>query len=298
MDLIKIGKYIAGKRKGLGLTQKQLAEKLGMSDKSVSKWERGVCLPDVSVYMELCDILGININEFLAGEDISEENIIKKSEDNLIQVTKDSKYKQKNLKSIIVVLIIITMIAVVSLGAIAFCNLSQPQNYITAVDQDSAEMKTAEILSGIDGAFLFRYFTGDEFETLTVYMSEYRSGKLITKNEVAHLSYEGIDSATEGMIVLVPVFEESMVKLIVTDDLGKCSTTIPILEDAENRTHYIRSATQIEEDIPIQYDTEQGLMALIYGKDWIRWIPIEEVENKNAEINNDYVYYFSFQFGK
>ena len=71
MDLIKIGKYIAEKRKGLGLTQKQVAEKLGMSDKSVSKWERGICLPDVSIYMELCDILGISINEFLAGEDIS-----------------------------------------------------------------------------------------------------------------------------------------------------------------------------------------------------------------------------------
>ena len=49
MDLVKIGKYIAGKRKALGMTQKQLAEKLNMSDKSVSKWERGICLPDVSV---------------------------------------------------------------------------------------------------------------------------------------------------------------------------------------------------------------------------------------------------------
>ena len=65
MDLIKIGKYIAGKRKGLGLTQRQLAEKLGMSDKSVSKWERGICLPDVSIYSELCRILGISLNEFL-----------------------------------------------------------------------------------------------------------------------------------------------------------------------------------------------------------------------------------------
>ena len=80
MDLIKIGKYIAEKRKALGLTQKQLAEQLGMSDKSVSKWERGICLPDVSVYMELCGILGISMNEFLAGEDISEENIVKIAE--------------------------------------------------------------------------------------------------------------------------------------------------------------------------------------------------------------------------
>ena len=54
MDLVKIGKYIAAKRKEKGMTQKQLAEKLGMSDKSVSKWERGICLPDVSVYTDLC----------------------------------------------------------------------------------------------------------------------------------------------------------------------------------------------------------------------------------------------------
>ena len=51
MDLVKIGSYIAEKRKSLGMTQKQLAEKLGKSDKSVSKWERGICLPDVSVYL-------------------------------------------------------------------------------------------------------------------------------------------------------------------------------------------------------------------------------------------------------
>lgn len=75
MDLIKIGKYIAFKRKEQGLTQKQLAEKLNMSDKSVSKWERGICLPDVSVYLELCKILDISIHEFLAGEDIPKEKI-------------------------------------------------------------------------------------------------------------------------------------------------------------------------------------------------------------------------------
>ena len=97
MDLIKIGKYIAEKRKALGLTQKQLAEKLNMSDKSVSKWERGICLPDVSIYMELCSILRISINEFLAGEDIGTENVIEKSDSNLIQITKESKKKQKNL---------------------------------------------------------------------------------------------------------------------------------------------------------------------------------------------------------
>ena len=145
MDLVKIGKYIAGKRKALGMTQKQLAEKLNMSDKSVSKWERGICLPDVSVYMELCEILGISINEFLAGEDIDAENVEKKSEDNIIQVTKDSKKKQKNLKSILAVVTTFAVIMVLVLGAVFVHKVMEPKNYITAVDRTSAEMKTAEL---------------------------------------------------------------------------------------------------------------------------------------------------------
>lgn len=298
MDLIKIGKYIAEKRKRLGMTQKQLAEKIGMSDKSVSKWERGICLPDVSVYMELCDILGIRINEFLAGEDISEENIRKKSEDNLIQVTKDSAHKQKNLKRMIAVLIIITILAGASLGVVIYHNLSQPQNYITAVNRDSSEMKMAELLSGVDGAFLFKYSSKDKFRKLTVYMSEYQSGELVNKTKVADLSYEDIDSTSEGMIVFVPEFETFTVKLIVTDHYAKYATSIPILENVENRAYYGRSAAQIEKDIPIQYHAEQGLVALIYGKDGLHGVPIQQIENGEADSNNDYVYYFSIQFDK
>ncbi len=156
MDLIKIGRYIADKRKALGLTQKQVADKLGMSDKSVSKWERGICLPDVSIYITLCDILGISINEFLAGEDIREENYIQKSEDNLIRIARESKYKLKNLKRAIMGLAFIILITSFSLGIILVQKYSYPRNYITAVDKDGPEMKTAELLSGVDGAFLIQ----------------------------------------------------------------------------------------------------------------------------------------------
>lgn len=113
MNLIKIGKYIAEKRKKIGITQRQLAEQLNMSDKSVSKWERGVCLPDVSVYIELCQILGISINEFLAGEDIAQENIEKMSEENIIGVATDNKQKQKHLKVIISALLVVLLAVVV-----------------------------------------------------------------------------------------------------------------------------------------------------------------------------------------
>ena len=70
MDLIKIGKYIAFCRKKKNLTQEQLAEKLYITDRAVSKWERGLSLPDASIMLELCNILGINVNELLIGEEI------------------------------------------------------------------------------------------------------------------------------------------------------------------------------------------------------------------------------------
>ena len=298
MDLVKIGKYIAGKRKALGMTQKQLAEKLNMSDKSVSKWERGICLPDVSVYMELCEILGISINEFLAGEDIDAENVEKKSEDNIIQVTKDSKKKQKNLKSILAVVTTFAVIMVLVLGAVFVHKVMQPKNYITAVDRTSAEMKTAELLSGADGAYLFNFYAKEEYKTLTIYLSEYQAGELINKSKVADLDYDGIESAKRGVIAVIPDFELFRVKLIIADDYSKCSTDFPILENVENREYYGRSATQVEGEVPIQRDTEQGLMALIYGEDELEAIPVKEMEQGNFREKNDYVYYLSFRFGK
>ena len=298
MDLVKIGKYIAGKRKALGMTQKQLAEKLNMSDKSVSKWERGICLPDVSVYMELCEILGISINEFLAGEDIDAENVEKKSEDNIIQVTKDSKKKQKNLKSILAVVTTFAVIMVLVLGAVFVHKVMQPKNYITAVDRTSAEMKTAELLSGTDGAYLFNFYVKEEYKTLTIYLSEYQAGELINKSKVADLDYDGLESAKRGVIAVIPDFELFRVKLIIADDYSKCSTDFPILENVENREYYGRRATQVEGEVPIQRDTEQGLMALIYGEGGLETIPVKEMEQGNFREKNDYVYYLSFRFGK
>ena len=298
MDLVKIGKYIAGKRKALGMTQKQLAEKLNMSDKSVSKWERGICLPDVSVYMELCEILGISINEFLAGEDIDAENVEKKSEDNIIQVAKDSKKKQKNLKSILAVVTTFAVIMVLVLGVVFVHKVMQPKNYITAVDRTSAEMKTAELLSGADGAYLFNFYAKEEYKTLTIYLSEYQAGELINKSKVADLDYDGLESAKRGVIAVIPDFELFRVKLIIADDYSKCSTDFPILENVENREYYGRSATQVEGEVPIQRDTEQGLMALIYGEGGLETIPVKEMEQGNFREKNDYVYYLSFRFGK
>ena len=296
MDLVKIGRYVAGKRKDLGLTQRQLAEKLGMSDKSVSKWERGICLPDVSVYEEYCSSLGISINEFLAGEDIAQENIVKKSEDNLIQVTTDSKHRQNKLKAIIAVLSVIVLAAVM-IVSVFLLRANQPKNYIVPVDPNSAEMKTAELLSGMDGAFLYHYRTSDSFQRLTVSVSEYQSGKRIDRGNNV-ISYESIGSPAEGMIVIVPNFEDFTVKLVIADQSAKLSTEIPILDAVEGREYIGRSASQIEAETDIRFDEEQYILALIYDNDIMHVLNIQEFENGNIPLDNDYMYIFSVSFSK
>ena len=74
MDQIKTGRFIAEKRKEQNLTQVQLAEKLGITNRAVSKWETGKSLPDASIMLELCDVLNITVNDLLNGEVVSMEN--------------------------------------------------------------------------------------------------------------------------------------------------------------------------------------------------------------------------------
>ena len=90
MELQKIGKYIAAKRKAEGLTQEALAQLLGVTNKAVSKWENGKCLPDLSHYEALCEILHISVNELMAGKDIEETELKKVSEQSLKEVLRSN----------------------------------------------------------------------------------------------------------------------------------------------------------------------------------------------------------------
>lgn len=301
MDLVKIGKYIAEKRKALGLTQKQLAEKLGMSDKSVSKWERGVCLPDVSVYLELCKILGITINEFLAGEDISEENLTEKAEDNLIQVAKDSKHRQKHLKGMIAVLALTAVLAIAAAGVMWYRSVRTPKNFIAPYSMDSPEMNIARILSGPDSAMLFQYSADETFRTMTLYLTEYHYSEQVSKTEIAGLGYDDfsdVTSMSKGMIALIPDFEAFQVDVYITDSACKYQTKFPILENVENREVFGRSGTEITEDTALVYDKELGLGAFFYGENGLSAYSVEDLEKRNVELNNEYTYYVSVEFSK
>ena len=96
MDLIKIGKFISTKRKEKNLTQEELAEKLLITDRAVSKWERGLSLPDADKMLDLCNILDINVNELLIGEENMKDEK-KKTDELLIELAKQDELKNKRL---------------------------------------------------------------------------------------------------------------------------------------------------------------------------------------------------------
>ena len=111
MDQIKIGRFIAERRKLQGLTQAQLAEKLNITDRAVSKWETGRSLPDATLMLALCEILGISVNELLCGEKVSMENNQEKNEQLLLEMAKEIERKNKTIWSAMWIIMIVSILA-------------------------------------------------------------------------------------------------------------------------------------------------------------------------------------------
>ena len=97
MDQIKIGKFIAECRKKNKLTQMQLAEKLNITDRAISKWENGKTMPDSSIMLDLCKELKINVNELLSGEVINMDNYNEKAEELLVEMKKQKEEADKKM---------------------------------------------------------------------------------------------------------------------------------------------------------------------------------------------------------
>ena len=125
MNQIKIGKFIAERRKNTNLTQMQLAEKLGITDKAVSKWERGVAMPDSSIMLELCDILRISVNELLSGERINMENNNQKNEQLLLEKAKELEKKTKTIWNAMWTIMTVSIIGLI--GGLAIIAYFMPE---------------------------------------------------------------------------------------------------------------------------------------------------------------------------
>ena len=104
MNQEKIGKFIAEKRKSKNLTQEEFAEKLGVSSKSVSRWENGKCMPDLSLLIPISKELDISINELMSGEILSQEEYLEKSEENIVKVVDNVKKLEKKKKKLLILL--------------------------------------------------------------------------------------------------------------------------------------------------------------------------------------------------
>ena len=121
MDLRKIGKFIANERTKKGLTQESLAEKLDISDRSISKWERGICLPDSAHMVELCNILDISINDLFSGERINMKDSKKISEKQLLELARLKEEKDKQLLALewaigaVAVIILFTLVIIAAI---------------------------------------------------------------------------------------------------------------------------------------------------------------------------------------
>ncbi len=119
MDQVKIGKFIAECRKNKKLTQAQLAEKLNITDRAISKWETGKGMPDSSIMLDLCRELEITVNELLSGEVIKMNEYNKKAEENLLEMKKQKEESDKRLLTIEIVMGVITMVMYLALVMIA-----------------------------------------------------------------------------------------------------------------------------------------------------------------------------------
>ena len=152
MNQEKIGKFIANMRKEKNLTQEELATKLGITKNAVSKWERGLCLMDMALLKPLSDILGVSVNEILAGEIIEDKDIEKKSEENIVKLTelidlKTIRYGIIGMALFFIVLIIISFFKDTSPSALV--SLLCAYNSITFLSRYKIKKTQSDFISGI-----------------------------------------------------------------------------------------------------------------------------------------------------
>ena len=215
MNVKKVGEFIKQKRKEKKLTQKELAEKLSITDRAISKWERGICCPDISILKELSSILEVSVNELLAGEEI--EKLEKEKTDDVLvdsvkQYTAVEKKKNKKLLIITIILLIFYVGLVIAM-------------YLTFNQVNKTDGLNWEIIQ--NKRLADRFYTALEnydYETLKQMQREsYGYGRIINEDEIEDENkcdeYEQQRKNSElesepGLICMLKYFEEEGVKFI------------------------------------------------------------------------------------
>ena len=283
MDQIKIGKYISEKRKAAGLTQEQFAEKLGKSGKAVSKWERGVCLPDVSVYTELCDILGITLNEFFAGEGSN---------------------RSDRLKKILAAITVIALILAAILGLLVKKEGYLLTNYIKVLDESTQESRIAETVT-TESPLLFSFEVDEEYYSASIIIREFRNGVNNGSGGGPQLSFTGDDKRRGTIAIVSDALTGNAISMILSSQNNKISIGTgldEVLTDPEKNTDYVISlAGQSYDVIRVKANEEIPLGALYASTRDEDHFPgmaktMDETVNAISTAAPEYCYLFSVKF--
>ena len=205
MDMEKIGRFIAACRKEKGFTQDDLAELLGITQKSVSRWETGKNLPDASLFKPLCDTLGISINELFAGEKIEKERAAQKADENIVSIVSDNNRRKRILGRIIAVFAVLCFaLMAVFTGSSSKANklktdLDSAQKDIRQLQEQIQERPVNvieyhaysntenDILSSFGKHIILRSFDSypdKSFDSLELFLSVYESGQEVRSERV------------------------------------------------------------------------------------------------------------------
>lgn len=193
MNQEKIGKFIAECRKEKNLTQVQLAEKLNMSYKSISKWETGRGMPDSSIMLELCNYLGISVNELLSGEHLKEQEYQEKANENIISIAKESDKNRKIKNRIIVVIVAIFLcLLLIFIINIAYKNIETNVKYDDRLIE--CKIENDNIICSFNGSSLVTLYSqkvNTDKETLI-----FINGKMLLQNKI-YSHFETWDSMAQ-----------------------------------------------------------------------------------------------------
>ena len=181
MNQIKIGKFIAQCRKEQNLTQTQLAEKLNVTDKAISKWETGKGMPDSSIMLELCQKLQINVNELLSGERLKSENYQEKVDENIVCITKEAEKNKKIKNRIIIIFLILVLVFAIGIIAISIYNNAEVD---IAYDERiiKCEIVDDNIICSCEGLSLVQFYHIEVNNNEETYM--FITGKMLLQNKV------------------------------------------------------------------------------------------------------------------
>lgn len=223
MDQIKVGSFIAQCRKEKNLTQMQLAEKLNMSNKSISKWETGRGMPDVSIMIELCEILGITVNELLSGQHLKKEDFNVKANENIIYMARESeKNKKRNKKTIIIFSTLIIIFILFMIVRYFYITLETTIEYDDRLIK--CEINEDEIVCSFKGSSLISFIHKEintESETIIFF-----TGKMLLQNKI-HSHFETWNSMAQ-LAGNEDVIFSSIVTINIRDDISNSRSKIKV----------------------------------------------------------------------